>query len=156
LFSNTFLLTIQKNLYDISDPRYIKFRFSNNNNSIDASVFHRDDYNYTDSSMIPIYTALCYFDKAELEIIPGSHIKNNLSLTDLYKRVSFHFETNEIKSLFIITPRNEKIMVPISGITTFRQFLMSQINDSNMVPIYPLPAHIVYRIYVDDGYCNHH
>ena len=78
------------------------------------------------------------------------------SLTDLYKRVSFHFETNEIKSLFIITPRNEKIIIPISGLITFRQFLMSQINDSNMVPIYPLPAHIVYRIYVDDGYCNLH
>jgi hypothetical protein len=78
------------------------------------------------------------------------------SLTDLYKRVSFHFETNEIKSLFIITPRNEKIMVPISGLITFRQFLMSQINDSNMIPIYPLPAHIVYRIYVDDGHCHIH
>ena len=50
-------------------------------------------------------------------------------------------------------------MVPISGITTFREFLMSQIMDSNnpnMVPIYPMPAHIVYRIYVDDGHCHVH
>ena len=81
------------------------------------------------------------------------------TLIDLYKRASMHIGTNEIKSLFIITPRNEKIMVPISGLTTFREFLMSQIMDSNnpnMVPIYPLPAHIVYRIYIDDGHCHYH
>jgi hypothetical protein len=82
---NTFLLTIQKNLYDISDPRYIKFRFSNNNNSIDASVFHKDDYNHTDLDVVPLYTSLCYFDNAELELIPGSHIKGELGLIDLYK-----------------------------------------------------------------------
>ena len=82
---NTFLLTIQKNLYDITDPRYIKFRFSNNNNSIDASVFHQDDYNYTDLDVLPLYTGLCYFDNAELELIPGSHIKGELGLIDLYK-----------------------------------------------------------------------
>ena len=82
---NTFLLTIQKNLYVITDPRYIKFRFSNNNNSIDASVFHQDDYNYTDLDVLPLYTGLCYFDNAELELIPGSHIKGELGLIDLYK-----------------------------------------------------------------------
>ena len=81
------------------------------------------------------------------------------TLIDLYKRASMHIGTYEIKSLFIITPRNEKITVPISGIMTFRQFLMSQIMDSNnpnMIPIYPMPAHIVYRIYLDDGDCHEH
>jgi hypothetical protein len=82
---NTFLLTIQKNLFDITDPIYIKFRFSNNNNSIDASVFHKDDYNHTDLDVVPLYTSLCYFDNAELELIPGSHIKGELGLIDLYK-----------------------------------------------------------------------
>lgn len=88
---NTFLLKIQQNLYDITDPRYIKFRFSNNNNSIDASVFHRDDYNYTDLNVLPLYTALCYFDNAELELIPGSHIKGELGLIDLYKNKKILF-----------------------------------------------------------------
>ena len=81
------------------------------------------------------------------------------TLIDLYKKASMHIGTSEIKSLFIITPLNEKIMIPISGLTTFRHFLMSQIMDSNnpnMVPIYPMPAHIVYRIYVDDGHCHVH
>jgi hypothetical protein len=79
------------------------------------------------------------------------------TLIDVYKKASMHIGTNEIKSLFIITPLNEKIMIPISGLTTFRQFLMSQIMDSNnpkMVPIYPMPTHIVYRVYLDDGHCH--
>lgn len=82
---NDFLSQIKSALPEFSEPQYVKFRYSNNNNSIDASVFHCDDYNYTDLSMIPVYSALCYFDKAELELIPGSHIKNNLSLIDSYK-----------------------------------------------------------------------
>jgi ectoine hydroxylase-related dioxygenase (phytanoyl-CoA dioxygenase family) len=84
-------------LPEFSDPHYVKFRYSNNNNSIDASVFHQDDYNYTDSSMSPIYTALCYIAKAELELIPGSLIKNNLSLIDLYKNKKvIHLEKGDI------------------------------------------------------------
>jgi hypothetical protein len=94
---NDFFSQIQKALPEFSDPQYVKFRYSNNNNSIDASVFHKDDYNYTDSSMVPLYTALCYFDKAEIELIPGSHIKNNLSLIDLYKNKKvIHLEKGDI------------------------------------------------------------
>lgn len=94
---NDFFSQIQKALPEFSDPRYVSFRYSNNNNSIDASVFHQDDYNYTDLSMIPVYSALCYFDKAEIELIPGSHIKNNLSLIDLYKNKKvIHLEKGDI------------------------------------------------------------
>ena len=88
---NIFLLKIQQNLHDITDPKYTKFRFSNNNNSIDASVFHQDVYNYTDLDVIPLYTGLCYFDNAELELIPGSHIKGKLGLIDLYKNKKILF-----------------------------------------------------------------
>ena len=88
---NIFLLKIQQNLHDITDPKYTKFRFSNNNNSIDASVFHQDVYNYTDVDVLPLYTGLCYFDNAELELIPGSHIKGELGLIDLYKNKKILF-----------------------------------------------------------------
>ena len=54
------------------DPVYMKCRFSNNNNSTDASVFHSDVYNYTSEKEIPLYTALCYLDKAQMELIPNS------------------------------------------------------------------------------------
>jgi hypothetical protein len=59
------------------DPVYVKFRVSNNTNSMDASTFHGDIYNHTKSEYMPIYTCLCYFDDAQLEIIPGSHRYNN-------------------------------------------------------------------------------
>ena len=63
---------------------YLKFRFSNFENLKDASLFHGDVYNHTESKTMPIYTGLCYFDDSLLEIIPGSHIKNNLSSCDLF------------------------------------------------------------------------
>jgi len=62
----------------IKDPVYVKARLSNNNNSIDASLLHSDVYNYTDKPM-NIYTGLVYFDKAEVELIPGSHSIPNTS-----------------------------------------------------------------------------
>ena len=55
---------------------YSKFRFSNNNNSSDASTFHGDCYNYTNDEIINQYTCLYYFDNAEFEIIPETHKKN--------------------------------------------------------------------------------
>lgn len=62
----------------IKDPVYVKARLSNNNNSIDAALLHSDVYNYTDGPM-NIYTGLVYFDKAEVELIPGSHLKPDTS-----------------------------------------------------------------------------
>jgi len=71
-----------------SDPVYVKSRFSNNNNSIDASVFHSDVYNFTNEKEMPIYTALCYFDKAQMELIPNSHLKPNASPVEELKKVT--------------------------------------------------------------------
>jgi hypothetical protein len=97
-FIDNNLLPIIKNKLPIfSNPNYTKFRYSNNNNSIDASIFHQDVYNNSDFKTMPIFTALVYFDKAELEVIPGSHIKNNLSLIDLYKNKKIlNLEPNDI------------------------------------------------------------
>jgi ectoine hydroxylase-related dioxygenase (phytanoyl-CoA dioxygenase family) len=72
-----FFPTIQQNTTIIKNPKYVKFRFSNNNNSTDASTFHSDVYNHTNSELLPIYTCLCYFDDSQLEVIPGSHIASN-------------------------------------------------------------------------------
>lgn len=72
---NHFMPTIITNTNFITKPKYIKFRYSNNNNSTDASTFHSDIYNFTDDEIMPIYTCLCYFDKTQMELIPGSHKK---------------------------------------------------------------------------------
>lgn len=65
---------------------YLKYRFSNSQNSKDAAMFHGDVYNFADNNIMPIYTGLIYFDDAFMEIIPKSHIKNNLSTKELYER----------------------------------------------------------------------
>jgi len=71
----------------MTNPQYVKFRLSNNNNSTDASTFHGDIYNHTQTELLPIYTCLCYFDDAQLEIIPGSHKYNNAgSSMDTYHK----------------------------------------------------------------------
>jgi hypothetical protein len=74
---NVFFMKIKQASGVITDPIYVKFRLSNNNNSTDASTFHGDIYNHTDSEILPIYTCLCYFDDAQLEVIPGSNKYNN-------------------------------------------------------------------------------
>ena len=94
---NVFLPTIQKNSNIITDPHYVKFRFSNNNNSTDASTFHGDIYNHTDSEVLPIYTCLCYFDDAQLQVIPGSHKYNNLwSVTSFNKKITLNVQRGDI------------------------------------------------------------
>jgi hypothetical protein len=61
---------------------YTKYRVSDNNNSVDASAFHRDIFpiNGAESAGAPpVYTILTYFDKTVMEIIPGSHNELDMS-----------------------------------------------------------------------------
>jgi|LauGreDrversion4_2_1035121.scaffolds.fasta_scaffold368353_1 hypothetical protein len=83
---NDILPVIISNTNFITKPKYIKFRYSNNNNSTDASTFHSDIYNFTEDNIMPVYTCLCYFDKTQIIVIPGSHKK------------SFHRENTTISS----------------------------------------------------------
>lgn len=55
------------------DAAYLKFRVSCNTNSSDASAFHRDNFAKPVPKKIRVYTALCYLDPAEMEIVQGSH-----------------------------------------------------------------------------------
>lgn len=50
----------------------LKYRASNNNNSTDAGMFHRDIH-LTQLVSVPIYTCLLYLDDSEMEIVPKSH-----------------------------------------------------------------------------------
>jgi hypothetical protein len=72
----------------IIEPNYGKFRFSNNNNSSDASLFHGDIYSHQKDDIMNVYTCLYYFDDANFEIVPKSHkrdYRNNTSSTDSFK-----------------------------------------------------------------------
>jgi|SaaInlStandDraft_6_1057023.scaffolds.fasta_scaffold32392_3 hypothetical protein len=65
-----------------NSPHYMKFRFSNSENLKDAALFHGDMYNFTSDKIMKIYTGLCYFDKAILQIIPGSHLNGNINYNE--------------------------------------------------------------------------
>lgn len=59
----------------------LKYRASNNTNRSDASHFHRDLINYSDT--VPeVYTVLFYLDEAGMEIIPNSHLKPRMGLIE--------------------------------------------------------------------------
>jgi len=64
-------LNIIKNKLDL-DLVSMKYRASNNNNSTDAGMFHRDIH-LTQLDKYPIYTCLLYLDDAIMEVVPGSH-----------------------------------------------------------------------------------
>lgn len=62
------------------DCQFLKLRVSDNNNSSDASTFHRDVVCINHKDTFPIFTCLTYFDETIMEVIPSSHlhIKNTL------------------------------------------------------------------------------
>lgn len=85
---------------------YGKFRFSNNNNSSDASTFHADIYNHTNQNIINVYTCLYYFDDAQLEIIPKSHRKDFIIRNNYYDSYNQKIKLNIKANTFVIFHAN--------------------------------------------------
>ena len=75
------------------------------------------------------------------------------SLADLYKIVACHItcSVEHIRDLFIVSS-GEKIHIPPSNNITVNTFIYQQINNRTIVPVYPLPDKVVYKIIVDDGH----
>jgi len=89
--NNNLIQIINKSLnWDII---YCKYRVSNNNNSSDASVLHRDFINYKDAnnclftkhSCCPCYTIIIYLDNTTMELIQYSHLQPNMSISTAFK-----------------------------------------------------------------------
>jgi hypothetical protein len=57
---NDIMPIVIQNTKFMKKPKYIKFRYSNNNNSTDASTFHSDVYDFTNNEIMPIYTCLLF------------------------------------------------------------------------------------------------
>ena len=106
------------------------------------------------------------------------------TVTDLYTRVSHHFQCKDIKGLYIdnhlykyiddakkneLSNNNNNrnacccskkkewyIPIPVSSLTTIKEFVFYNTarEPRNLEPIYPLPTPVVYRIYLDDGHCH--
>jgi hypothetical protein len=78
------------------NAQYIKFRVSDNNNSVDASAFHRDVFNQTTVvEEFPCFTCVMYLDKTVMEIIPGTHLTPFISYLDVAQTYQ------KVKQLFI-------------------------------------------------------
>lgn len=99
----TFMPTLKQQLGLKDNIQYHKFRFSNNNNSADASTFHNDLYNFSDLELMPVYTCLTYFDDAVLEVLPGSHLKSNRIMNKLL--------CNYNKKVEIYVPKNSVVIL---------------------------------------------
>jgi len=79
-------------------------------------------------------------------------IYKDQSLIDLYKIVSCHFHCNDIKGIY--TSSDKLVRIPITELFTIREFILK--NQKMIIPIYPLPYPIVYKLYLDDGHnCPH-
>ena len=76
LFINDVLKKIeQENNWD--GIQYTKYRVSNNNNSTDAAILHRDIISYVEEENLPIYTCVIYLDVTTMELLPESHKKTS-------------------------------------------------------------------------------
>lgn len=82
-------------------------------------------------------------------------IHKDHTLLELYNQISLQFSCKDIKSLFLAIGVR-RYNIPITSMTSVRKFITDGLSDPNMknylVPIYPLPAKVVYKIYLDDGH----
>ena len=82
-------------------------------------------------------------------------IHKDHTLLELYNQISLQFSCKDIKSLFIAAGVR-RYNIPITSMTSVRKFITDGIADSKLKnflkPVYPLPAKVVYKIYLDDGH----
>jgi hypothetical protein len=82
-------------------------------------------------------------------------IHKDHTLLELYNQISLQFSCKDIKSLFLAIGVR-RYNIPITSMTSVRKFITDGLADPNMknflIPIYPLPAKVVYKIYLDDGH----
>lgn len=105
----SFLPYVRSELHlpELSEIGYGKFRFSNKTNGSDAATFHSDLYNCTDEVM-PVYTCLFYFDEAQMELIPRSHLPEQRA----YSRVMQNYS------------RRVRLRVPKNSVLVFNSALL--------------------------------
>ena len=79
------------------------------------------------------------------------------TLFDLYKKIILHFGGIQIKELYCITEDGRKMDIPMI-LKPLYQFVRENVSVTprNMVPKYPVPNPIVYKIIVDDGHVHDH
>lgn len=80
--------------------------------------------------------------------------KEQSSLRELYQTVLGQFHHNSLLELSVIKNDTDKLIIPNDENILLREFINT--NSSFFIPIYPLPASVVYRIIFDDGHVHSH
>jgi hypothetical protein len=86
-------------------------------------------------------------------------VYKNETLCHLYSRIIEHFNLKSLKEVYFYPPNGGRVKIPLSNksITAFvKEHILCE--PVKLVPIYPLPNPIVYRLYIDDdvnceGHC---
>ena len=84
-------------------------------------------------------------------------VYKNETLCNLYSKIIEHFNLNGFKELYFYPPNGGRVKIPLSNkcITAFvKEHILSE--PVKLLPIYPLPYPVVYRLYIDDGHCEGH
>lgn len=107
-FIDLYIIPIVKAATRWASPSYYKFRTSNNNNSSDAGVFHRDLNNFTTTKEIwPIYTCVCYIDGGIMELIPGTYktpaMDNYQCYKSFFKTKIIHLDPGDLLLFHCLT-----------------------------------------------------
>ena len=78
-------------------------------------------------------------------------------ISQLYSIINDVFQINGHYSfqLYVLHHETkERMLLPRIHSKTAKDFLLSEENVPYFKPIYPLPAPVIYRIYLDDGHCH--
>lgn len=79
------------------------------------------------------------------------------SITDLYTKITLHFGGMPIKELYFFSEMGEKTLILPSYMRVY-EFVKERVlcKPRLLVPHYPVPNPIVYKLYVDDGLGHDH
>ena len=81
-----------------------------------------------------------------------SVFKNN-PLDSIYDNVGKQFTSSYVYKLFVLNNNGDKLVIPRDGTETINNFILK--NRSFFTPIYPLPTHVIYRLFLEETECHH-
>jgi len=121
---------------------------NNSDNSLEQYYSRRDDFLRLltqNSQFIFEVTKCCGYGE-------WVSVFKDQPIVQLYNNIENQFAGLRPKELCAIDISGNKLLVPETSNLTLR--LLIKNNPSFFKPIYPLPAYVIYRIYIDEGCCH--
>jgi hypothetical protein len=81
-----------------------------------------------------------------------SVFKNDMT-SSIYDNVGKQFTSSYVYKLFVLNNNGDKLVIPRDGTVTINNFIL--MNRSFFTPIYPLPTHVIYRLFLEETVCHH-